>query len=1010
MGFEAYHAAGTDCLKHGTLRTRLTLHAVALIAPLLLLLQDAPCAFGRESQAVSVPGYTRQLWQTQDGLPEGIVQAIAQTEDGYLWVGTTGGLLRFDGARFTLFAQANTPAFHADSVFCLARTHDNALWIGTEGGGLIRYRDGAFRAYSHADGLTDDFIRTVFEDSKGRIWVGTDGGLFQVRGESVIAVRYPEMGVEPVAVHAIAEDRQGSIWVGGSKLFRLMGGEAVEYPLQGVPEQLAIKSLLPQPDGTVLVGTVSGLMRLRIGSGRASAAWSKVNGVAGTVRVLRKMKEGSVWIGTIGHGVFVLDNGSLKQYAAPDVLPSNIVLAIHEDTESNIWLGMQTGMLRLSRTEVTAVKIPGVADSDFGSISRDRRGDLWIASSRLYRFHDGKMSEYRVPGAAGVKIRNVLEDDSGALWMGTEGQGIYKIRGRTIVHYTKRHDGLANNFVRAMLQARDQTIWVATDGGISHWVNLRWQTYLQQNGLSYFSTRTLLQSTDGDIWIGTDGGLSHWHNGTFLNDEITRAFRQERVWSIYQDSDGGFWFGTRGDGLYRWCRGKLAHYTTIQGLASNSVYSILEDASGRVWMSGPNAVTMVTRKDIDLAGDNPAFPPRFQLYGISEGLPTTQMYGGIQPAGALAANGEIWFPSAAGPIRIHPDGLAASKAPTVVLDDLSIDGRAATLGNSLDLGTGGSRLEFHFRAIQLSAHDRVRYRYKLDGFDRGWNPTTQGVASYTNLPPGKYRFRVEAFDVNDPELSTQAWSDLRRRPHFYQTVWFALLCLALCGGAAWSLHWRKTRRMQEKFDAVIGERSRVAGEIHDTLIQGCTSVSSLLEAHRSLEDQGVEHDNKLLHAASLQVRSTIDEARQAIWGLRSGAVAVKDIAADLTEIAKQVDREFQLPIRCKIKGRSMPVGRNVAHELMMVTREALYNAARHGNPQSVELLVQFDASALEISIRDDGAGFEVSQAAGAGDRHYGLAVMQERIERLGGKFTIETSAGQGARLTITMKKARLFVS
>jgi len=360
MGFEAYHAAGTDCLKHGTLRTRLTLHAVALIAPLLLLLQDAPCAFGRESQAVSVPGYTRQLWQTQDGLPEGIVQAIAQTEDGYLWVGTTGGLLRFDGARFTLFAQANTPAFHADSVFCLARTHDNALWIGTEGGGLIRYRDGAFRAYSHADGLTDDFIRTVFEDSKGRIWVGTDGGLFQVRGESVIAVRYPEMGVEPVAVHAIAEDRQGSIWVGGSKLFRLMGGEAVEYPLQGVPEQLAIKSLLPQPDGTVLVGTVSGLMRLQIGPERVSAVWSKVNGVAGTVRVLRKMKEGSVWIGTIGHGVFVLDNGSLKQYAAPDVLPSNIVLAIHEDTESNIWLGMQTGMLRLSRTEVTAVKIPGV--------------------------------------------------------------------------------------------------------------------------------------------------------------------------------------------------------------------------------------------------------------------------------------------------------------------------------------------------------------------------------------------------------------------------------------------------------------------------------------------------------------------------------------------------------------------------------------------------------------------------------------------------------------------------
>lgn len=997
-----------NCAKYAVnLRPKARL-VFAILAMAQFFLCAVPRASAQGMQATFISGYARRVWQTQDGLPEGIVQALAQTQEGYLWVGTTGGLLRFDGAQFTLFEHANNPAFRADSVFCLERTVDNTLWIGTEGGGLIRYRDGVFRAYSHADGLTDDFIRVVFQDSRRRIWVGTDGGLFRVEGDSVVDVHVSQMGGEPVAVHAITEDRQGGIWVGGSKLFKLAGEEAVEYPLQGVPEQIAIKSLLAEPDGTLLVGTVSGLMRLQISPTRKNQVWSRVNGVEGTVRVLRKMKDGSVWIGTIGHGVVILRNGILKQYAAPEMLPSNIVLAIIEDAESNLWLGTQAGMLRLSRAKVTAVKIPGGVDSDFETISQDRQGSLWIASSGLYRFRGGKLTEFHVPGTKDVKIRNILEDDSGAFWIGTEGQGIYTIRGPRIVHFTKQKDGLANDFIRAMLEARDHSIWVATDGGISHWINGKWRTYLQQDGLAYFSTRTLVESSDGSIWIGTDGGLSHWRAGAFQNDATTQALNQEKIWSIHQDSDGGFWFGTRGDGLYHWRAGRMTRYTTAQGLASNSVYSILEDSSKRVWMSGPNAVTMVTRNEIDFAEKNSAPHPRFILFGIPEGLPTTQMYGGVQPAGAITASGEIWFPSAAGPIQIHPDGLLDDKAPTVVLDDLGVDGREVALGHAMDLGTGGSRLEFRFRAIQVDAHDRVRYRYKLEGFDKGWNLTTQGIALYTNLPPGKYRFLVEAFDVNNPELKTQAWSDIRRRPHFYQTVWFVLACLTFCACVAWFFHWRKTRTLEEKFAAVIGERNRVAGEIHDTLIQGCTSVSSLLEAYRSLNDQGIEHDNELLDTACLQVRSTIDEARQAIWGLRTEESTVKDIARLLSQIAEQVDKEFQVPIHCRIKGKPLPVGQSVAHEIMMVTREALYNAARHGSPKRVEMVIQFDRSALQISIHDDGKGFDMSQSAG-GDQHYGLAVMKERIERLGGRFTIETAVGQGTRLTIAMKRAKLLV-
>ncbi|HLH36534.1 MAG TPA: two-component regulator propeller domain-containing protein [Alloacidobacterium sp.] len=962
----------------------------------------------QHSNPSSMSGYTRQLWQTQDGLPEGIVQAIAQTDDGYLWIGTSGGLVRFDGSRFTLFTHTNTPAFRADSVFCLARASNGTLWIGTEGGGLIRYRHGQFRLFSKLDGLTDDFVRTILVDHQGRIWVGTDHGLFRVRGDLVTAIHPPD-AKDLGSIHALAEGSDGGIWVGGSKLFRLIDGRATEYPLAGAPGWLGIKSFLPLRDGSLLVGTISALMRLQIARGHG--VWAKVDGVVGTVRTLHEMKDGSVWIGTIGHGLFVMRDNRFSHYAAPEVLPSNIVLGIYEDSYGDIWLGTQAGMLRLRKAEITTVEVPGMADSDFGSIYQDRHGTLWVASSRLHQIRAGKITEFHVPGTHDLKIRTVLEDSEGAYWFGTEGQGIYRMRGTRVSHFTSQSGGLANDFVRGFLQSRDRSVWIATDGGISHWVNGKWQSFDQQNGLAYGSGRALLEDAKGDLWIGTDGGLSHRHLDKFVNDEITRALATKKVWSLHQDVEGGLWFGTRGDGLYRWWLGRMSHFTISDGLASDSVYSVVEDTSGQVWLSSPNAVTMVARKEIDQAAEDPSFHPHFRLYGASEGLQITQMFGGIQPAGILASDGKIWFASAAGPVRIHPGNRNISRnMPRVVLDDLDIDGSSVTTANGADLGTGGSRIEFHFHAIQLTAHNRIRFRYRLDGFDKTWNSTLQGSASYTNLPPGRYTFRVDAFDANTPDDLTEASIAVTRRPHFYRTWWFALFCLMLSVGVIWGIQWRRTRSLKEKFAAVMKERSRVAGEIHDTIIQGCASVSGLLEAHRILTDQGIAQGDQLLNTASLQIRSTIDEARQAIWGLRTGDIAEVNIAEELRVIAAQLNAEFQLPILCKIKGRGKPVQRTVAHEIMMVTREGLYNAARHGRPKSVELLVQFDPSLLRIIIYDDGKGFDVNHPGVSKDQHFGLEVMRERIQRIGGEFGIETAEGQGTRLTISLKNTSLYAS
>jgi ligand-binding sensor domain-containing protein len=407
--------------------------------------------------------YTERTWQMQDGLPEQIVQAFAQTADRYLWIGTTGGLLRFDGERFALYDRENTPAFRDNNIFCLTVTADNTLWIGTEGGGLIRYRDGLFQSVTPRNGLTNAFVRGVQQDSNGVVWVGTDDGLFRTQGTQL--ERFDgRNGLPAIAVHALYEDRRDGLWVGGSRLLRLEGASIVEYKLPGEASQNRVKSIVETEDGTIWVGTVSGLQRMRPGA-RREARFETVHEVAGTIRFLRETSDGRLWIGTIGHGMYIYAHDRFFSVTAPRRLPSNTVLNLFEDAEKNIWVGTQAGMLRLSKTPVTTVSLPDAADSDAETVYQDTNGDVWIAAANLFRYHDGKPIPQDFPGLSGVRIRNVFRDRAGTLWIGTDGRGIYHQTKDRMLHYTT-DQGLVNNFIRAFLQSRDGGIWIATDEGV----------------------------------------------------------------------------------------------------------------------------------------------------------------------------------------------------------------------------------------------------------------------------------------------------------------------------------------------------------------------------------------------------------------------------------------------------------------------------------------------------------------------------------------------------------------
>ena len=600
-----------------------TLRVAGSVALILLSLSRGAISAVRgvtppaEPASSSLANYAARVWQTKDGLPQQTVQAVAQTPDGFLWIGTTGGLLRFDGSRFVLFDRNTTPAFQENSVFSLMTARDGTLWIGSEGGGLLHLENGAFHRFSVAEGLADGFVRTIVEDRGGTIWIGTDNGLFKLPAHGAgRAMRMDGVGAIPLlTVHSITQAADGAIWVGGSQLLELRNGATTNWPLAGEYSETTVKSILQTQDGTLWVGTVSGLQRLP----RGGTKFERFAGIQGTVRVLRETSDGTLWIGTIGQGVFTLRGGHLESIERSQSgvlnLPSKTVLSLFEDSEHNLWLGTQAGVARFSRSSVKLVPLPNASDSDFGTISLDSDGTLWAASTGLSHLVNGVPTPKVFPELNGARVRNVFRASDGALWIGTDGRGLFRLGKGPAVHYTMA-DGLVNDFVRGILETRSGDLWIATDGGVSRLSHGVFSSYKVKEGLVYSSVRSMLQDRSGDVWFGTDRGLSHFAGGRFVRDAVTAALASEKVWALHQSESGALWFGTPDNGLFRYAAGdaKLTHYSTEQGLASDSIYSILEDSKQRFWMSGAGGVAVVSVAGLEDLASNPPSEPVAAIY------------------------------------------------------------------------------------------------------------------------------------------------------------------------------------------------------------------------------------------------------------------------------------------------------------------------------------------------------------------------------------------------------------
>ncbi len=941
-------------------------------------------------------GYSGRVWQSRDGLPEDMAQALAQTPDGYLWIGVSGGLVRFDGVRFTVFGPSNEAAFRDDSVSALLAARDGSLWIGTEGGGLVHYRKGRFRGYGAQEGLTNGFVRVISEDGSGNIWVGTDKGLFRMEGEKLIRIDGRD-GIPAMSLNAIVEDRQGRLLAAGTGLLVLgPGGNGKRgghefYPVRKDRANDNVRVMEMDHEGAIWLGTVSGLRRLPGGvHGDPFGGPALVE----DIRVSEVHEVGgSVWIGTRGSGLLRWKDGRMVRITAGAGLPHNDVLSIQGDSEGNLWVGTQAGLTRISPSATRTLHVPAGDSESINTVYADPAGSILVVSvnGQLYQSQGGVLTRFPLPGElANVPLRNVFRTRDGGLWLGTIGRGVYRLGPAGTVTHLSVSDGLMNDFTRAFCEARDGSLWIGTNGGVSHVRGGRIQSFNEDNGLIYNSVRAIAEDRSGVVWVGTDGGVTRVSGGTFVSDGKLEELRGQKVWALFEDGDGTMWIGTHGAGLYRFTDGRLTHIPVGRGIPEK-IHFIAEDARGVLWLTSSAGVVSVPRRNLD----------RPRLYNTSDGLPTNQMNGGVQSAGALSRTGELWAPSASGVVVVTPEWARSAGKPQVLpplLLEQAIAGDEAlkiSAEEPIEVQPGTGKLELHYTAIRLRSPDRLRFRYWMEGAEKGWNQVgDRRIAYFTNLSPGKYQFHVAAWDTDNPAQLVQKAFTVVLLPAYYQTWWFLLLLAVAAvslGRGYYLLHVRNVRR---QFEAVLEERSRLAREMHDTVIQGCVGVSTLLEAAASTGDSAPDVSRMLIEKARDEIRATVEDARSAVWNLRHSEDGGR-IGTAIAELVARVRDEAGVSVELETSGGSATLGAEAERGVVLSTREALSNAVRHSGATRIVLKLGFSGKWLSVDVIDNGNGFEWTGEAAGESRHYGLIGMKERMEKLGGTFYLESTPGQG---------------
>jgi signal transduction histidine kinase/ligand-binding sensor domain-containing protein len=967
-----------------------------------------------------------RIWTTAQGLPSGTIFDIWQTPDGFLWLATQTGLVRFDGVRFTpaeTIYQGLPENLWVRSGF---EDADGALWVGTNDAGVYRIKDRAVTHFSAKEGLPSDVVYCLIPAPGGGSWACTAGGLAKlsigggVSNEAKPPVgkietrRFsPRSGTDSVRAACIAPD--GKLWAGADGPLVYSGNEAIA--LRSIPSDASTRAIACGQN-SVWVGTTAGLIELK---GSTQTLYTTQNGLADDgVLSLNQAADGSLWVGTRG-GFSRLRNGEFESFLPQDGLSQSSVFSLYEDREGSLWVGTKLGLNQFfDGRAIPYSTSEGLPSNAAGPLLQASGAGVWIGTldAGLARFDGRRFSPLGTRQGLASDMVVALAEYKDAVWVGTN-RGLNVLEKGTVARRFGVQNGLPSEEIRSLYTDPQGVLWAGTAAGPARFTGT---DFVGVKGAPQDPVITLGADRQGRVLFSTEHGLFR-----VLKDSVQEiapvGTPLRSVDAIYRDEDGLLWLGTNGQGLHvlddrgAGAGGGLIN-TTLRvrdGLFDGEIYGIVPDQQGRLWMACSKGIFSVERAEVlrFIAGQIKTISST--PYSPTDASRVIECKPGVQPGVARMSDGQLWFSTIRGLIVIDPEHLQRKvPPPPVVIEDPIVNGQredAAGIGN---LSPGQKNLEFNYTGLSFVAPTRLTFRYMLEGYDKNWiDAGTRRQAFYTNLPPGTFTFRVTSCNVAD-DLCNQTGSavEFTLAPRYYQRAWFWPLMLALAALAGWLMYQIRIRRLRERYDLIVAERSRIARELHDTLIQGFSGITMAMQALaarlRPSEERARLQD--IIQDAATCLRET----RRSVAGLRGArAEAASGLAASIAQATRQITETKNVRLKLKLGPEPPNLPPEFEYNLLRIATEAVTNAVKHSGARTIEVTLSMTrpggpaSSALEpasgaifLSVADDGAGCESSENGHLKPGHYGLIGMKERAAQIGAEFSFDSAPGRGTVIKV----------
>ena len=957
--------------------------------------------------------YRFDLWTADEGLPQNVIQGIRQTADGYLWLATPNGLVRFDGIRFTVFDKSTSPGIISNRFTSIYLDAKGDLWFGTDNSGVTRYHHGSFTTYTTAQGLPNNSVGAITGDAAGHVWALAHGYIAQWQdgaGRFVkLPLSYPHSEWRPM------------LWEGDG--FWAPDSRCLHFFLKGLLSTYALPSGLPidaipwvaqDRAGTIWLETRDGKQFRIVGDQirrESSAAARQETSIA------YRDQQGHLVPFVAGRHLY----RSILCSSLSNQIEKIVFTCLFEDREGNVWLGSDgQGLYRLRQPVITVYsREQGLIDNDLYPVFQDHAGAVWIGAwiRGLSRFQGGTFTNYTSQnGLPSDLVTALAEDHDGHLWVAGHG-GLRILLNK---RFQEPADFQLSDQARiqAMRQDQEGTFWFGTTLGLLCYGNGTRQFFTTREGLAGNDVHVVVESAPGDLWIGGSGGLTRRHNGEFARWTERDGLPPGIVRSIYVDSESVVWIGTYDGGLGRLQHGKLTRYTTREGLFNNGVFQILEDARGYFWMSCNRGIYRVSKRELNEVAAGHRRSVVSVHYGRSDGLLNVECNGGLWPAGIKARDGTLWFPTQGGVAVVNPALVHINpQPPPVVIESALLEGATLPLNQAVQVMPGKDNLEIHYTALSFVHSPQIQFQYKLEGLESAWvDAGSRRTAYYSHVPPGEYVFRVIARNSDGVWNREGASLNVRVLTPFYRTWWFQFLAFACALAVVWRT-WRyrvsqleRAQAVQRAFSRQLiasqeNERKRIAAELHDSLGQRLVVLKNLaLFALRAQKKgAGGEWVNSMQEISD-EATSAIEETRQISYNLRPFQLDRLGLTKVIAGMIRTVSAASGIPISSQLDNIDDVFPEELRINFYRILQECLNNMMKYAQASEASVRIQRGEECLLLTVEDDGCGFTPGvHHSDAGRGGFGLTGMAERAHLLGGVLTVQSEPGRGTIITVAIR-------